>query len=189
MNLPARPTSLLSLSLVLAMATAACSSQWINVALTDLPVLAQMALNIAALSATMQGKPMSSGDASAIQGISSEATKDLTLLKALFNDYKAQPSQTGLQKINDAIGVLQSNLPAVLNAAHISDPLVSQRVTAGVSLILTTVESFAALMPSSQPANVHAQMAPRAKLPVPTASQLKQSWNQQVCPEPSCQLK
>ena len=41
-----------------------CSAQWISVALADLPVLTQMALNIAALVATLQaGKQLSPAEA------------------------------------------------------------------------------------------------------------------------------
>jgi predicted DNA-binding transcriptional regulator YafY len=48
----------------------------------DLPVLTQMALNIAALVATLQsGKQLSPAEAAAIQNISAEASRDLNLLE------------------------------------------------------------------------------------------------------------
>jgi DUF1680 family protein len=127
-----------------------CSAQWISVALADLPVLTQMALNIAALVATLQsGKQLSPTEASAIQNISAEASKDLTLLQTFYNDYKANPNTDTMQKIQNVIADINQNLPALLQAAHISDPTLAARVTAGVNLILTTVSSFASLIPQT----------------------------------------
>jgi hypothetical protein len=54
-----------------------------------------------------------------------------------------------LQKIQGVIADVDQNLPALLQAAYIGDPVLSARVAAGVNLILTTVASFAALMPQT----------------------------------------
>ena len=45
---------MLSVVLSISLIATGCSAQWISVALADLPVLTQMALNIAALVATLQ---------------------------------------------------------------------------------------------------------------------------------------
>jgi len=138
--------AVLSISLM----TTGCSAQWISVALADLPVLTQMALNLAALVATLQtGKQLSPTEALAIRNISAEASKDLTLLQALYNTYKANPSPDALQKIESVIQDTNHNLPALLQAAHISDAALSARITAAVNLILTTVSSFASLIPQT----------------------------------------
>ena len=157
-----------------------CSAQWISVALADLPVLTQMALNIAALVATLQsGKQLSAAEATAIQNISSEASKDLTLLQTFYNDYQASPSADTMQKIENVIADINQNLPALLQAAHISDPTLAARVTAGVNLILTTVSSFASLIPQTA-APATAQKTQKS-ITVPKAKDLKKQWNQQVC--------
>jgi len=63
-----------------------------------------MALNLAALVATLQsGKWLSPAEALAIQNISAEASKDLTLLQSLYNTYKVSPSADTLQKIQSMI--------------------------------------------------------------------------------------
>ena len=81
----------LSISLI----ATGCSALWVSVTLADLPVLTQMALNIAALVATLQaGKQLTPAEALAIQNISTEASKDLTLLQSLYDAYKAK-SQRG----------------------------------------------------------------------------------------------
>jgi hypothetical protein len=169
----------LAVVLCVAMAATGCTAQWISVALADLPVLAQMALNIATLVATMQGRQVSSAEASAIQNISSAAYGGLNTLQMLYNQYRANPDAATLQKIQDVIAEIDRELPAQLQAAHIKDPALSAKVTAGVNLILTTVQSFAALLPSA------GGLAPRrlsmAKITLPKAGELKQRWNQQVC--------
>jgi len=156
-----------------------CSAQWISVALADLPVLTQMALNIASLVATLQsGKQISPAEAAAIQNISTEASKDLNLLQALYNEYKTNPSANTIQQIENVIGDINQNLPSLLQAAHISNPTLAARITAGVNLILTTVSSFASLIP---PAPSTAQRTARRNVAIPHAKDLKKEWNQQVC--------
>ncbi len=176
------------LAVVLSMSLLAtgCSAQWISVALADLPVLTQMALNIAALVATLQsGKQLSAADAAAIQNISAEASRDLNLLETLYNQYKASPSADGLQKIDEAIATINTNLPALLQVAHIGDPTLSARITAAVNLILTTVTSFASLIPQPTAASSSErsalQKAAAMKIAIPHAKDLKKQWNLQVC--------
>lgn len=173
--------SLLALVLAISIAATGCSAQWINIALQDLPVLTQMALNITTLVGTFSGKPQSTADLAVIQNISGQASRDLNLLLTLYNEYKANPNDATLARIGDAITAINQHLPALLEAAHISDPLLTARVTAAVNLILVTVNNFAALIPSKQPVK-----ARKLAGPLPTASDLKRQWNQQVCaPDPA----
>jgi hypothetical protein len=158
-----------------------CSAQWISIALADLPVLTQMALNIGTIITTLQsGKQISAADATAVQNISAQASKDLNLLEALYNEYQANPSANALQKIQSVIADINLNLPALLQAAHISDPVLSARIAAAVNLILTTVASFATLIPQTS-ARLMAQKVSRRQAAIPKASDLKKQWNQQVC--------
>ncbi|HUK47228.1 MAG TPA: hypothetical protein VLW06_06540 [Terriglobales bacterium] len=176
MNFKAK--SVLALVLAITIAATGCSAQWITVALQDLPVLTQMALNIATLvSALASGQQASTADVAVIQNISAQASRDLNLLQTLYNDYKANPSTTTLQNIENAIADLNQNLPALLQSAHISNPTLSARIAAAVNLILTTVNSFASLMP--QTTQMTARKAPAAQLLHST--DLKKEWNQQVC--------
>ena len=170
---------LLSISLI----ASGCSAQWISIALADLPALTQMALNLGTIITTLEsGQQINPTEAAAIQNISAQASKDLNLLATLYNQYKANPSTSTLQKIQSVIADIDQSLPVLLQAAHISDPVLSARVTAGVNLILTTVASFATLIPqtaaSAQPA---AREAIREQVAIPKVSDLKKQWNQQVC--------
>ena len=179
MNFNSMSRTVLAFVLSLSLITTGCSAQWISVALADLPVLTQMALNIATLVSTLQsGKQLTPAEALAIQNISAEASKDLTLLQALYNTYKANPSPATLQKIESLIQDTNQNLPALLQATHISDPALSARITAAVNLVLTTVSSFASLIPQAPTA---APITARRNTVIPRAKDLKRQWNQQVC--------
>jgi len=176
-----RSKTLLVMLLSLSLLATGCSAQWISVALTDLPVLVQMALNIGTLVTTLQsGNQLSSSEATEVQNIANEASRDLNLLQALYNEYKANPSPTTIQKIQSAIVDINQNLPALLQAAHVGDPVLSARITAAVNLILTTVNSFATLIPQSA-GSVMAPTVAQKPVAVPHASDLKKQWNQQVC--------
>jgi hypothetical protein len=173
---------MLAVVLSISLIASGCSAQWISVALADLPVLTQMALNLAALVATLQtGKQLSPAEALAIQNISAEASKDLTLLQSLYNQYKANPNLDTLQKIESLIQDTTQSLPALLQAAHINDPALSARITAAVNLILTTVNSFAALIPRAPSSSVAMSRTARQNTVVPQPKDLKKQWNQQVC--------
>lgn len=175
------PKITLTIILSFSLLATACSAQWISIALADLPVLTQMALNIGTIISTLQsGQQISAADAAAIQNISAQAANDLNLLESLYNQYKSNPSASGLQKIQAVIADINQSLPALLQAAHIGDPLLSARVAAGVNLILTTVASFAALIPQTSAQFTSKDMAQTAPA-VPKASDLKKQWNQQVC--------
>jgi hypothetical protein len=166
-------------TLCVAIIATGCTAQWIGVALADLPVLTQMALNITSLVVTLQsGQQISVADAAAVQNISNEASQDLNLLQTLYNQYKASPDAATLQKIQGTIATINQNLPGLLAQVRVSDPVVGARITAGVNLILTTVQSFAALMPAT--VNTSRRVAGE-KLVIPNASELKKQWNQQVC--------
>jgi hypothetical protein len=170
--------SALALVLSISLIATGCSAQWVSVALADLPVLTQMALNIAALVATLQsGRQLNPAEALAIPNFSSEASKDLTLLQALDNAYRANPSADALQKIESMFQQTNQGVPALPRAADISDPALSARMTAAVNLILASVSSFAALIP--QPPST-APTTARRNTVISQPKDLKRQ-NQQVC--------
>lgn len=163
-----------------ALLASGCHADWISVALEDLPTLTQMALNIGTVVNTLQGgQQISAAEAAAIQNISAQASHDLNLLQSLYNEYKQAPNASTVQKIQDAVADINQNLSALLQAAHISNAVLSAKVAAAVSLILTTVNSFALLIPQSSAA-VAAQNSGQ-KQALPHAADLKKQWNQHVC--------
>jgi hypothetical protein len=177
--------AVLAVILCAAMLATGCTAQWISVALADLPVLAQMALNIATLVSALNGKQPSAREVSAIRNISATAQTELSTLQGLYSQYKANPEASRLQKIQAVIAGIQQQLPEQLQAAHISDPALAAKVTAAVGLILSTVESFAALMPAGVTPHV---VSARTKS-LPKANDLKARWNAEVCGTGECGLK
>jgi hypothetical protein len=181
LNAIPKSKTVLAILLSISLLATGCSAQWISIALADLPVLTQMALNIGTIITTLQsGQQISPADAASIQNISAQASKDLNLLDSLYNQYESNPSASALQKIQGAIADINQSLPALLQAAHIGDPVLSTRVAAGVNLILTTIASFAALIPQTS-APLSAQKVTHPQAAIPKASDLKKQWNQQVC--------
>lgn len=174
----------LALTLACTLALSACTDAWLKIALQDLPVLVQMALNIAALTSALDGAPTNPSDIAAINAISAEAKTDLTLLDTLYGEYKTNPSTGLMAQIEKTITDIDTNLPALLSAAHIKDPVLETRVTAAVGLILTTVETFTALIPNPQTPQLKAikrRTMSHATLPRP--NDLKKSWNDKVYPQ------
>jgi hypothetical protein len=185
MKCNSRPKAALAVLLAISLITTGCTAQWISVALADLPVLLQMALNIGSLVTALQtGRQLSASEAQAIQNISAEASKDLNLLQTLYNQYQANPTASALKNIQSTAADIDQNLPALLQAAHIGDPTLSARVGAAVNLILATVTSFAALIPqpSGMPTARTGAAAPAGrKAVIPQPGDLKKQWNQTVC--------
>lgn len=160
----------------------ACNAQqWISIALADLPTILQMALSIAQLAGALNGGDITAAETAAITEISTEASKDLTLIQSLYNQYKQNPSAGILDALQKAIADVSTNLPGLLAALHLKDTILQARIAAAVNLILTTVASFASLIP--QPTNpVVAEMKRKAKgSRIPKAADLVKAWNQQVC--------
>jgi len=165
------------------------------VALADLPVILQMALNIGNLTHTLQtGQQLSPAEITDIQNISDEASRDLNLLKSLYDDYQSNPSDSTLQQIGNTIADLNQHLPALLASAHIKDAALSASVSAAVNLILNTVNSFAALIPNSAAGRVAKAVRQNTTSPVHPRD-LKKQWNQKVCRAdsgfalPDCEVK
>ena len=185
MKCNSRPKAALAVLLAILLITTGCTAQWISIALADLPVLLQMALNIGSLVTTLQsGQQLNASEAQAIQNISAEASKDLNLLQTLYNEYQANPTASALQKIQSTVADINQNLPALLQAAHIADPVLAARMTSAVNLILVTVTSFAALIPQApgMPTARKAAAIPTGKKAnIPQPQDLKKQWNQTVC--------
>jgi hypothetical protein len=185
MKCNSRPKAALAVLLAISLLATGCTAQWISVALADLPVLLQMALNIGSMVTTLQsGQAITPAETTAIQNISAEASKDLNLLQTLYNQYQASPTASALQKIQSTVADINQNLPALSQAAHIADPVLAARMGSAVNLILATVASFAALIPqaSGMPTGriaAAASIGTRATIPEP--KDLKRQWNQAVC--------
>lgn len=183
--------TILSLALILA----GCSTSWIQTALADLPVITQVALNIASIIAAAQGK--SQADATVtnqVQSIANQVKSDLTLVQSLIASYQSATAaqKPGLaQKISAALSDVQANLNAILTAVHVKDAALQATIVAAVGVAVTTVASIMSLIPANAagPASAAAASAsgaaaqsasanrPRVATKPPSASQLKKQFN------------
>jgi hypothetical protein len=128
----------------------ACSTAWIEQAEEIVAALIPAAGNILALAGALEGKTVSATDLQAIQNAGSQAGADLQLIQSLITAYQqadatAQPGI--LNQIQSAIAAAQSNLQGLLGALHIKDVATQAKITAVVGLVLSEIQSLAAVVP------------------------------------------
>lgn len=139
-----------ALVLCLTMMLAGCSTAWIGQAEEIVAALIPAAANLIALVAALQGKTVSAADLQTIQNAGTQAGADLQLIQALVAAYQkadaaAQPGI--LNQIESAIGAVQGSLQGLLPALHIQDAATQAKITAVVGIVLSEVQSLAAILP------------------------------------------
>jgi hypothetical protein len=127
-----------------------CSTAWIGEAEQIVAALIPAAANIITLVAALQGKSVSAGDLQTIQKAGTQAGADLQLVQSLIAAYQkadaaAQPGI--LNQIQAAIGAVQASLQGLLPALHIQDAATQSKITAVVGIVLSEVQSLAAIVP------------------------------------------
>jgi hypothetical protein len=136
--------------LCLTVGLAGCSAAWIGEAQEIVAVLIPAVANIVTLVATLDGKGVSAGDLQTIQSAGAQAGADLQLIQSLIAAYeKADASaQPGiLNQIQTAIATVESNLQNLLPGLHIKDAATETKITAVVGILLSEVQSLAAVVP------------------------------------------
>jgi hypothetical protein len=131
----------------------ACSTAWIGAAEQIVAALIPAAANIIALVATMQGKTVSAADLQLIQRAGTQAGADLLLIQALIAQYQKADaaSKPGiLNQIQTAMHTVQANLNGLLPALHIQDVATQTKITAVIGILLSEVQSLAAIVPLVQ---------------------------------------
>ena len=139
-----------ALVLCLTIALTGCSTDWIGQAEQIVAVLIPAAGNIVTLVATLQGKTVSASDLQVVQSAGSQAAADLQLIQSLIAAYEkadaaAKPGILG--QIQNAINAVQVNLQGLLPALHIKDAATQAKITAVVGILLSEVQSLAAIVP------------------------------------------
>ncbi len=132
------------------MILAGCSTSWIEEAEQIVSALIPAAGNIVALVAALQGKTVSATDLQTIQNAGSQAGADLQLIQSLIAAYQkaddaAKPGI--LNQIQNAINAVQGNLQGLLPALHIKDAATQTKIAAVVGILLSEVQSLAAVVP------------------------------------------
>jgi hypothetical protein len=140
----------LALVLCLTVTLAGCSTSWIAEAEQIVAALLPAASNLVALVAALEGKTVSASDLATIQNAGAQAGADLQLIQSLITAYQkadaaAQPGI--LNQIESAIGAVQGLLEGLLPALHIKDATMQAKITAVVGIVLSEVQSLAAVIP------------------------------------------
>ena len=141
---------LLGLVLCVTMVLSGCSTNWIDEASQIVAVLIPAAENLVTLVAMLQGKNVSAVDLETIQNAGKETAADFQLIQSLIAAYeKADASAKPgiLNEIQSAIGAAQANLQGLLAGLHIKDAATQTKITAVVGIVLSEVQSLAALVP------------------------------------------
>jgi len=142
------------------------------------------AANIIALVAALEGKSVSAADLQTIQNAGTQAGADLQLIESLITAYQTADATAKpgiLNQIQTAINTVQANLQGLLPALHIQDAATQAKITAVVGIVLSEVESLAAIVPLVSANASTAAMARAAaqtkKQPPLTASEFVKSYN------------
>jgi hypothetical protein len=128
----------------------ACSTAWIGEAEQIVAALIPGLANLVTLVATLQGENVSAADLQTTQSAAAQAGADLQLMQSLITQYqKADTSaQPGLlSQIQVAMDAVQSDLNSLLPALHIKDAATQAKIAAVIGILLSEVESVAAIVP------------------------------------------
>jgi hypothetical protein len=179
-----RTFSVVALILCVTISFTGCSTDWVGQAEQIVAALIPAATNVVALVAALEGKSVSAQDLQTIESAGTQASAGLQLIQALIAQYQKvdATSKPGvLSKIQTAIGTVQGNLENLLPALHIKDATTQAKITAVVGIVLSEVQSLAAIVPLLSPSaspQVRAMATRPAKPRAPlTASEFVASYN------------
>jgi hypothetical protein len=136
--------------LCLTVVLAGCSTAWIGEAEQIVAALIPAAANLVALVAAFEGKTVSAADLQLIQNAGTQAGADLQIIQSLIAAYQKADAATQpgiLNQIESAITAVQTNLQGLLPALHIQDAATQAKIMAVVGILLSEVQSLAALVP------------------------------------------
>jgi hypothetical protein len=139
-----------------------CTTAWVSQAEEIAAALIPAAANILALVAALQGNSVSGADLQTIENAGKQAGADLQLIQSLIVAYQtadgsAKPGILG--QIQSGLDAVESSLQGLLPALHIKDVATQTKITAVVGLVLTEVQSLAAIVPMVNPASSPKMMA------------------------------
>ena len=138
--------------------------------------MAESIASLIALTKTVQTP--SPSEVAAIQHLGDVATQGLQAIQTAYQDYTSKNATTTIAQIQAGGAALVENLNQLLAAAQIKDQFLLNRVTAAVQLIVSTLNTFLALVPLSGAKK--AKLNKSAAAALPSASTLRQMWADQV---------
>jgi hypothetical protein len=152
-------------------------ASWIDVAIKDLPIVINIATTVATIVAdALGGGVLSPAIAAAIQAAAKAAQVALALVQQLVADYQANPSASIIQKIETALTDVQSQLNAILDAAHIDNAALRATISGIIGLALTVVAALISILPQPKPVPAGAKVS-RVPIKPMSPKQIRNSCN------------
>ncbi len=146
-----------------------CSSNWVDEAEQISAALIPAAANLVTLVAALQGHSVSAEDLATIQNAGTQAGANLQLVQSLIAAYEKADAAARpgiLNQIQSALDAAQENLQGILPALHIKDAATQAKITAVVGIVISEVQSLAAVVPLVQGSGDRGQRPVSAKLSV-----------------------
>jgi hypothetical protein len=127
---------------------AGCTSpSWLNTALDDLPTITNIVASI--ISIVALGNPALTPELTTVINVALAAAKAaLVTVQALIQDYKSQPNDSTITKLDAALSDLQSHLASILQIAGIKDAALQATIATGISLAISVVSAIQLLIPA-----------------------------------------
>lgn len=161
--------------------TGAAQPSWVTTAVDALPVL------ITGLGALKNLEP--TGDPSLdalITAVSTNGSADLVVIQNAYLSYEQNATTENEQAIIAAINALNTNLNAILTAAHIKNTALLAKIQVAVQVVEEAVNLYEALIPSLL-AQHHSDAIKSGEFNVtplmtepPTPASLRKIWNDKV---------
>lgn len=151
--------------LAVTMILTGCSTDWTEEAEQIVAAMIPAAANMVTLVAALQGKTVSVEDMAMIQSAGTQAGADLQLIQSLISAYeKADVSAKAgiLMQIQNGVNSVQVNLQGLVAALHIKDAATQAKVVAVVGILVSEMQSIAALVPAVQGTGL--QISAKAKI-------------------------
>lgn len=156
--------------------TACNASDWINIALKDLPIVLQIALSIISMVGAASGSA-NAGEAAIAEAAAAEAKRDLELALQFVKDYQSHNDPGLLGKIDDLLLAVQSSLGSILSAFHVHNQVLAATIAAAIGSAITVVVAIQSLVPAP-PAASAARKAMGA--PKDHSHSIKKAYNEVV---------
>jgi hypothetical protein len=121
---------------------------WINTIIADLPTVLNIVTTIASIVEAATGV-ISPATAAIIAAAITAVQVAIPLIQKLVADYQANPTASIVANIKTALIDVQSQLGAILDAAHVLNPALRATITTAIGLAIGVLTAILSLLPSS----------------------------------------
>lgn len=165
----------------LTLATTGCSTNWIDVAIKDIPTAEGIANSILGIAALASGNgTLDAPLAALVNTAGTMVIAGLTTLEALINQYKTAPNSSVLDKIDVALTDLQTNLGSILQVSGIKDSNLQIAISTAVGLAIAVISAIQTLVPAAPVSSALRRAASHKLLKatvVPDSAQISSMFN------------